>query len=344
MPVRQLCRGAVWLLLVVLATSGLSRAQDEKPTSTEALLVRYQNGELDADAQLAGTVINPEHVQSSIVAAADAWIARDPSDILNRRLIATAFAIELAYARLAYDDATLLALLDWSRKEWLKGAPSNVEYVWTRAAVALVGRGGGGFSVAPGPGQRARIAQGSAFLESAAKRFPDDARFRFAVLASPMGLPYELFLRPERASSIERLLSAPDVDPYLLLELAFMKISEPNPEEARRIAQQAASRSDEAWIRYLSHFIAAVAHEFEHHYQDAAREYAAALDVVPYAQSASIALAQLLLRDNQAEPALNLLDRSLTERPDGDDPWRVFAYGEFIRWPMLIADVRKAIH
>jgi hypothetical protein len=67
------------------------------------------------------------------------------------------------------------------------------------------------------------------------------------------------------------------------------------------------------------------------------------LGIIPHAQSASIALAQLLLRDSQAEPAMALLDRTLVERPDGDDPWRLFAYGGYNRWPALIADVRKAV-
>jgi len=111
----------------------------------------------------------------------------------------------------------------------------------------------------------------------------------------------------------------------------------------RRLAEQAANRAVEPWTRYLAHFIAAFSYEYQRRYQDAVREYAAALEAVPHAQSASIALAQLLLRDNQADAAFDLVNRSLTERPDGDDPWRLFGYGGYIRWPVLIADVRKAI-
>jgi predicted Zn-dependent protease len=116
-----------------------------------------------------------------------------------------------------------------------------------------------------------------------------------------------------------------------------------NAEAARRLAEQARTRSAEPWTRYLAHFIAGFSYEHEKRYQDAVREYAAALEAVPHAQSASIALAQLLLRDNQADAAFDLITRSVTERPDGDDPWRLFAYGAYVRWPVLIADVRKAI-
>jgi predicted Zn-dependent protease len=158
-----------------------------------------------------------------------------------------------------------------------------------------------------------------------------------------LGLPDALGVEPLNVGVLERLTKDPDVGPDALLELAYARILERKPENARRLAQQAGGLSAEPWIRYLSHFIAALSHEFQGHYQDAVQEYAAALGVIPHAQSASIALAQLLLRDNQAERAMVLLNRTLVERPDGDDPWRLFSYGAYNRWPVLIADVRKAV-
>jgi hypothetical protein len=56
-----------------------------------------------------------------------------------------------------------------------------------------------------------------------------------------------------------------------------------------------------------------------------------------------MALALLLVRGNQAERAFDFVERSLMERPDGDDPWRLFAYGGYVRWPLLIAEVRRAV-
>jgi predicted Zn-dependent protease len=97
------------------------------------------------------------------------------------------------------------------------------------------------------------------------------------------------------------------------------------------------------WTRYLAHFIAGFVNEHQRRYPEAAREYSAALGVMPHAQSPSIALAQLWLRANQADAAFDLIERTLTEQPDGDDPWRLFAYGAYVRRPVLIADVRKAI-
>jgi tetratricopeptide (TPR) repeat protein len=327
-----LVAAAVPCLSALAAASGPPVRQDNASPSASELLDRYRKGGFDAAIQRAAATDSAQ-VRSSFTAAADTWIARDPSDVINRRLVATAFAIELAHARLAYDSPTLMALLDWARKEWHKGPPSAVERVWTRAAVALIGRGGGRLTVAAGGADS--LQKSSTFLEGAVKRFPDDAQIRFALLLSQ--------LPPPNARNLKPLTEDPDGGPIILLELAYLTFEGGDPEAARRFAEQAGTRSAEPWTRYLAHFIAAFCHEYQKRYQDAVREYAAALEAVPHAQSASIALAQLLLRDNQADAAFDLINRSVTERPDGDDPWRLFAYGTYVRWPVLIADVRKAI-
>jgi tetratricopeptide (TPR) repeat protein len=297
-------------------------------------LDRYRSGAFDAAVKELSAARDPVTFQAAYIAAADAWISRDSTDITNRRLVATAFAIELAHARLAYDGPTLMVLLDWARKEWHKGPPSAVERLWTRAAVALIGRGGSRLTVAAvAPGDL--LQNSSTFLEQALKRFSDDAQIRYALQLSQ--------LPPPNARSLQPLTEDPDGGPIVLLEIAYLTFEGGNPEAAIRLAGQAGTRSAEPWTRYLAHFIAAFCHEHQKRYQDAVREYAAALEAVPHAQSASIALAQLLLRDNQADAAFGLIDRSVTERPDGEDPWRSFAYGTYVRWPVLIADVRKAI-
>ena len=204
--------------------------------------------------------------------------------------------------------------------------------MWTRAAVALVGRGGLGDPTHTGNRDAGNM-WGPTFVEVAARRFPDDAWLRLAKLVwtDPTGL------------GLERLTEDPEVGSVVLIELAFRELSRRDLQLASRLADQAANRAAEPSTRYLAHYIAALCHEAQGRYQDAVREYSAALRAVPRAQSASIALGILLLRDNQANAAYDLINRSLTERPDGDDPWRLFAYRGYVRWPVLIADVRKAI-
>jgi tetratricopeptide (TPR) repeat protein len=329
-------RVVLGLLLLTAASSAQApqRTGGASELSIAELLDRYRSGAFDAAVKELSTVGDSAAFRAAYIAAADAWIARDSTDIPNRRLVATAFAAELAHARLAYDSPTLMVLLDWARKEWHKGPPSAVERVWTRAAVALIGRGGDRLTV--GGGGDDSLRKSESFLEWAAKRFPDDAQIRFALRRTQMP--------PPRPQNFKPFTEDPDGGPIVLLDIAYKTFMEGgNAEAARRLAEQARTRSAEPWTRYLAHFIAGFSYEHEKRYQDAVREYAAALEAVPHAQSASIALAQLLLRDNQADAAFDLITRSMTERLDGDDPWRLFAYGAYVRWPVLIADVRKAI-
>jgi tetratricopeptide (TPR) repeat protein len=335
----------VLLLTAVLSAQAPSRTNGASELSIAELLDRYRSGAFDAAVKELSTVGDPMTLQAAYIAAADAWIARDSTDITSRRLVATAFAIEVAQARLAYDNPTLIILLDWARKEWRKGPPSPVERVWIHAAVALVERGGRvGARRAQGRDRMAeilrstgRIPWGLAFIDDAIRRFPDDARLRLAnvIWLRLDGVKLRFALNP--------LTEHPEIGPEALVGLAFVEFADGDVEAARRLAEQAADKAAEPWTRYLAHLIAGFVGERQGRHQDAVREYAAALKAVPHAQSASIPLALLLLRDNQADAAFNLIDRSLTERPDGDDPWRLFAYGGYVRWPVLIGDVRKAI-
>ena len=327
---------AIGVCVIGLSLGLFGRADlaSQSAASIGDLFDRYRNGEFDVASRLAAA--DPPQVRASFIAAADDWIARDSTDVINWRLVATAFGIELAHARLANDNANLMVLLDWARKEWQKGQPTVVERLWSRAAVALIGRGG--LMSASRPGGRQSVELGGKFLDDAIKRFPDDARLRFAKL---------VWLPPTALRNfgpIERLTEHPEIGPDALVELAYLNFYfDGDLKTARRLAEQAAGRAAEPSTRYLAHFILGAVGERQGRHQDAAQEYAAALSEVPHAQSASIALAQLLIRDNQAEAAFDLLNRTVTERPDGDDPWRLFAYGAYVRWPVLIADVRKAI-
>jgi tetratricopeptide (TPR) repeat protein len=342
-------RRAACLVILAVTTSGQFAGQTSGAPSIPALLDRYQQGDFDAAVQ-AVSAADVEQVRAPFIAAADAWLARDAGDIINRRLVATAFATEVAHARLPYDNLTLMVLLDWARQEWHKGPPTPAEGVWTRAAVALIERGGRMSAGRPAirPGGEFTLTSSRKFLKEAFARFPEDPRLQLAEVA---WLPkLELFLatppppRARTARGLERLTGDRDVGPAALVELGYLKFEDKDFESARRLTTQAASDAKEPWTRYLAHFLGGVIAERQGRFQDALREYVAALEDVPHAQSATIALVPVLLRSNQADAAFELVRRSLSERPNGDDPWRLFDYGDYVRWPVLIADVRKAIH
>lgn len=349
---RSLIRLAV-VAALMLACGDRPAGQAGSPTPVHEALDRYWKSDFTPVAQLAQTD-DPTLVRASFITAATSWIARDQSDVINRRLVATALAIELAQARLAFDNATLVILVDWAQKEWRKGAPSASERVWTRAAVALVERGGRVHpdrwrgkaspmtSILQGRG-RSDWAWAESFIDDAVRRFPEDQRLRLAAVVWASAASPDPPCRGVFARSLERSIKNPEVGPDVLVELAYLCAWEGKFEESARWAEQAATVAVEPWTRYMAHFLAASAHDKLGHYPDATREYRAALAAVPHAQSASLALAPLLLRENQPDAAFDLVARSLAERPGGEDPWRLFRYGGYIRWPVLIADVRKAI-
>jgi tetratricopeptide (TPR) repeat protein len=133
------------------------------------------------------------------------------------------------------------------------------------------------------------------------------------------------------------------VAPDALVRLAYLQFSDRNYEAALQFARRAGDTAVESDTKYVAHFIMASCHEAQRRPADAVAEYAAALRAWPYGQSASTAVAVLLARDNQPDAAFDLVDRSVAEHPDGDDPWRLFSYGSYARWNTLIADVRRAI-
>lgn len=325
---------------VLLLTAVLS-GQTPPPTSSALerppigdLLDRYRAGAFDSAVKPLSDEDDPGAFRASFIKGAEAWVAQVPADAVNRRFSATALAVEVAHARLAHDNLSLIILLDWASKEWRKSPASALELVWTRAAVALVERGGQTRYLFPPPNVKDRQ-WGQTFLDNAVRRFPNDSRLR---LATVTWLP-----SPRVRRDLERLTADPVVGADALVQIAFLHFWSSDFESAHRDATRAANLATEPATQFMAHFILAFCHESKGRFLDAVREYSAALRAVPHAQSASIPLAMLLLRDNQAGAAFDLIDRSLGERSNGDDPWRLFHYGGYARWPHLIADVRKAV-
>jgi tetratricopeptide (TPR) repeat protein len=173
------------------------------------------------------------------------------------------------------------------------------------------------------------------FINNARGRFPNEPRFRLAQVVWG--------ITSRRKGDLERLAKDPAVGADALVQLAYLEFFERDYDTAITYAKRAAGQAVEPTARYVAHFIAGFCHEVRGRPADAVGEYAGALKAFPRGQSASIALALLLARDNQGETAFDLIDRSLAAYPDGYDPWRLFSYGGYARWPTLIADLRKVI-
>ena len=302
------------------------------------LLDRYRSGAFDAAVKELSAGGDPFTLRAAFIDATGAWITRVPEDAANRRLVAAAFAIEVAHARLPHDSLFLVAV-DWATRELRKGAPSSAERAWLLAAVAVVERGSRSSNLVLTNPRNGWIG-GDIFVDNAVERFPDDPRLQLSkAIFRSRASGSSRFAK----SDLETLTKDPVVGADALVQLAYLELTDRDCRGTIPLARQAVDRASEAHTVYLAQVMIAICHEMQGRPQEAVNAYTAALRAVPHGQSASIALGVLLMRDNQANTAFDLIDRSLLEMPNGDDPWRLFAYGGYVRWPKLVADARRTI-
>ena len=97
------------------------------------------------------------------------------------------------------------------------------------------------------------------------------------------------------------------------------------------------------YVKYLAHFFRGRVLERLDRPAEAERAYAAAADTIPLAQSAALARSSLLMRAGRTAEAHALTRASFDAKPRPPDPWRLFPYGDYYRWPALIAELRKTV-
>jgi tetratricopeptide (TPR) repeat protein len=108
-------------------------------------------------------------------------------------------------------------------------------------------------------------------------------------------------------------------------------------------ASRSAAIGRDAAVRYQAQVLTGKILERLGRLADAGRAYGAALDLWPGGQSATLALAPWLVLSGQSPQADRIVSESLAAHPHDDDPWRLYHYGDYVRWPELVADMRKAI-
>ncbi len=113
--------------------------------------------------------------------------------------------------------------------------------------------------------------------------------------------------------------------------------------EALKHLKIAHERSTDPYVTYLAHFFAGRVLLEEKQVALAEAAFRDALATLPGTQSASEALAALLFADGRREEAYSLIETSFSQRPLPPDPWRLYGYGDYRRWPALIRQLREAI-
>jgi tetratricopeptide (TPR) repeat protein len=106
-----------------------------------------------------------------------------------------------------------------------------------------------------------------------------------------------------------------------------------------------ASETDEAYLRYLGHYLAGRTLQNMGDSAASRIELESALAIRPNARSAATQLAaELLLSERPADRrrASDLL-RAANSDSAPDDPWRLFFHGDARLWPTYMAQLRQAL-
>jgi DNA-binding FadR family transcriptional regulator len=341
--------------------------------STGPLLDTYLRGDFDRAVTAASSIRDMEDFSRAIERQAPDWIAASTPDAPHRRLAAAALVLEVTHARIETDWATLRPLLEWACQILKKGGPpTEGEHRWHLAVIALAGRARdfgrlsqempdwatNAMARQDGNTLRAHV-QTAGHLAHTFARFPDEPRVLMAttmIAAAPFD--NEPARTPPRQSSgtgdiVRRgritslaFLQALQDDSRLAAEAAvraghihYAVGSLTSALDLERLAQRTAQDPDTA---YLAHFTAGRILQAMHLAGDAASEFQQALALRPRAQSAALALAAIRATEAQTR-AFDLLRPALDSHSPFDDPWRLYGYGDYVRWPDAIAVLRVLV-
>lgn len=358
-----------WLAIVLLlsgtkpAAAGLG--QMNSAFDLKAMLDVYARGDFDRAVQMAPADLGP--LQLRFVQDGPAWIDADPAHAGERRALVAAFLLELAEARYESDGHRFLDLIEWMCIQLrAAGPPTEFERAWHAASHALAGRSRSRTYLlgeyARLPHQRPSTAKPSdpqhppaRHLMHALERFPDDPQFQLSrVVAWTWGRDEE----PRRNASarvrealdgtrgrvppqmealvtLEPLTKIPDVSAEAHLRAGLIYFTVRDYAAALRAFEAAIPVATEPSMRYLAHFNAGRALEAASRADSAIDEYRRALEIIPGAESATVAIAGLQFGRDEREEAIDRINIVFNKRPGATDPGRLIGYGSYFRWPSL---------
>jgi tetratricopeptide (TPR) repeat protein len=359
------------LTAVVLLVAGLAAAS--APPVLLEFLNAYAAGRYDESVTAAASIDDLAPLRLQFVRDVPGWIAADSAQSGARRAFAAAFLVELSHARLESDWGRLSDLVEWMCVQLRLGAASEFELAWHRASIALASRARervwllGDYPLLPQQRPPARLPPSKnpspQHLIHALDRFPNDPQLRLArIVAWTWGRDSE----PARnvgdfgaAISARRRASVADAI-VALTAFAAETLDDKNvAAEARlRIGQlqfsvgnmqaalesfESAKAADAPVVRYAAHFLAGRTLETTIRPDDARREYEAALQILPGAESAAVALASLQFVHDDRAAAVALFQQTFERAAREDDPGRLASYGSYMHWPRLRDEMRARL-
>lgn len=341
----------------------------------KAMLDQYLSGQHNEAVARAAAIGDMGPLQLRFVQDTPAWIGVDPDQAPKRRAAAAAFLLEFAEARYESDGHRFLDLIEWMCIQLRNGGPPDeFERAWHAAAHALAGRSRSRTYLlgeyARLPHQKPSTAKPSdpqhppaRHLMHALERFPDDPHFQLSRVVAwtwgrdgeplrnvriredagePRRLPRPL-PQLEALVTLEPLTRSPEVAAEAWLRIGLVQFTARDYPAALRAFESAQPIVSEPAIKYLAHVNAGRALEASGRVESAIDEYRKALEIIPGAESATIALSSLLFARDDRKEAIAQLDRVFNTRPGTPDPQRLIGYGSFFRWRELRSALRLAL-
>jgi hypothetical protein len=303
---------------------------------------------------------------------APSWIsARGTDQVARRRLAVAAYLIELLQVQAALaggrdDLPPLHELVEWACALVRSGPPLPAERHWHLASLALlepyIAAGGDPIELPEVPAmflvgaiEKAENEPNSLtrHAEHGRARFPEDASFE---LIAAMGiesnawparrtrLPYAPSeeLTKTIVSRYREVAGTPATRSRALTRLAYFELRRGRTRDALR-ALQDAGKPDDPVERYWVSLFSGLARSESGNVPEAIAAYRAALDAVPGAQSATVALAALLTRSGAIAEATSRVQALLNAPKPPTDPWSVFYSPELRLWAGSVAELRRSI-
>ena len=246
-------------------------------------------------------------------------------------------------------------LLEWGcRLIRTREKPDANERLWHLAAVG-VAELAGDFEFLIGSPWQARGNPSDEFehLNHVIKRFDDEPRFK---LAQAIAVDFQTWMTGFRRTPWVVRNGAPAIEAFgklkddeavgaeAMVRLGVLRFRSgaPGYDEALQLFDQAERATRDRYLIYLARYFRGQVHAARQQRAEAEKAYRDALATIPRAQSATMALAQILFTSDRRREASELVESSLT-LPQPIDPWRAFEAADDRFWPEILPILRSAI-
>jgi hypothetical protein len=361
--------GVVLLALVSVLAGGRPAA---RTASVKDLLDGYLAGQFAQVVEALAEDVDYGAILKELQRDGSAWMDAGGASARERRELAAAtFALEAARAgewhewKLIQKQPEMCAggecvqppnvlywkapplLIEWGCALLRKHpAPSPIERWWQLAALAVAQRsedsqflvGDTKIGRGIGAGEIVNTQDEIKHLDHVVPRFPGERRFLLA-----QGIARDTDWTDDAEQVYRALENDPDVGGEATMRFGAMQLRQRRSDIALRSFEHAEQLTRDPYVIFLARYFTAQTLERGRHTEEAEEAYRGAVAAVPHAQSATVALAALVLRDGRPAEARRLVSGMLAANPPPLDPWRAYIHADDRFWPQLVGRLRAEI-